>query len=138
MAWAYTQYLTDHTVYRAQQAVQTNRVGLWSDVKPVAPWLWRQEAKTATLAPTAQVASGCFTGPRGGTCTITARDPLHNSLLSVISRAQAVCCVVFLTNNHAIGCKKTPCSPSRSACHSLARVIQRVPRLSIGARVGIT
>ena len=71
MAWAYTQYLTDQTVYRAQQAAQTNRVGLWTDTKPVAPWLWRQEAKTATLAPTAQVASGCFTGPRGGTYTIT-------------------------------------------------------------------
>lgn len=49
MAWAYTQYLTDQTVYPAQQAAETNRVGLWADTKPVAPWLWRQEAKAATV-----------------------------------------------------------------------------------------
>ena len=54
------------------------------------------------------------------------KDPLHNSLRSVISRTRAVCCVVFLANSPAIGCKKTPCSPSRSDCHSLARVMQRV------------
>ena len=55
------------------------------------------------------------------------KDPLHNSLRPVISRTRAVCCVVFLANSGAIGCKKTPCSPSRSGCHRLARVMQRVP-----------
>ena len=40
------------------------------------------------------------------------KDPLHNSLRSVISRTRAVCCVVFLANSRAIGCKKTPCIPS--------------------------
>ncbi len=55
------------------------------------------------------------------------RNPLHNSLRSVIARARAVHCVVFLANSWAIGCKKTPCGPSRSARHSLARVMQRVP-----------
>ena len=66
------------------------------------------------------------------------RDPLHNSLRSVISRTRAVCSVVFLANSPAIGVKKTPCSPSRSDCHSLARVMLRVPsdtvqRLRLGA-----
>ena len=72
MAWAYTQYLTDQTVYLAQQAAQTNRVGLWADTKPVAPWLWRQEAKTATVQPVQTDSGVCHTGPRGGTYTITA------------------------------------------------------------------
>ena len=59
------------------------------------------------------------------------RDPLHNSLRPVISRTRAVCCVVFLVNSGAIDCKKTPCSPSRSGCHRLARVMQRVPSASV-------
>ncbi len=54
------------------------------------------------------------------------KDPLHNSLRSVIARARAVHCVVFLANSRAIGGKKTPCGPSRSARHSLARVMQRI------------
>ena len=56
------------------------------------------------------------------------RDPLHNSLRSVVARARAVCGVAFLANSGAIGCKKAPCSPSRSAYLSSARVMQRVPR----------
>ena len=72
MAWAYTKHLTDQAIYRAQQSAETNRAGLWADAGPVAPWEWRQESKTATLAPTAQIVSGCFTGPKGGTYTITA------------------------------------------------------------------
>ena len=43
------------------------------------------------------------------------RDGLHNSLRSVIARPRAVYCVAFFANSWAIGCKKTPCSPSRSA-----------------------
>ena len=34
------------------------------------------------------------------------RDPLHNSLRSVVSRTRAVCCVVFLADSLAIGKKK--------------------------------
>ena len=48
-------------------------------------------------------------------------------------RTRAVHCVFFLSNSWAIGCKKTPCGPSRSARHSRARVMQRVPR-SLGDR----
>ena len=43
------------------------------------------------------------------------RDVLHNSLRSVIARPRAVHCVAFLANSPAIGCKKMPCGPSRSA-----------------------
>ena len=43
------------------------------------------------------------------------RDVLHNSLRSVIARPRAVHCVTFLANSPAIGCKKMPCGPSRSA-----------------------
>ena len=41
--------------------------------------------------------------------TLSSKDPLHNSLRSVMSRTRAVSCVVFLANSRAIGCKKTPC-----------------------------
>ena len=58
-----------------------------------------------------------------------AKDPLHNSLRPVITRARAVHFVVFLAKA-AIGCKKTPHGPSQSACHSLARVMQRVLKLT--------
>ena len=46
---------------------------------------------------------------------IESRDPLHNSLRSVIAPPRAVHCVAFLANSPAIGCKKMPCGPSRSA-----------------------
>ena len=57
---------------------------------------------------------------------INLKEPLHNSLRSVISRTRAVCFVVFLANSRAVGCKKTPCRPSRTDYHSLARVMQRL------------
>ena len=47
--------------------------------------------------------------------TGAARDDLHNSQRSVIARSRAVRCVAFFANSSAIGCKKTPCVPSRSA-----------------------
>ena len=34
------------------------------------------------------------------------REPLHNSLRSVVKRTRAARCVVFLTNSLAIGCKR--------------------------------
>ena len=54
----------------------------------------------------------------------TSEDALHNSRRSVIARARAVRCVTFFANSGAIGCKKTPCGPSRSARHSSARVMK--------------
>jgi hypothetical protein len=59
-------------------------------------------------------------------CPKLLENPLQNALRSVIARARAVHCVVFLVNSRAIGCKQAPCGPSRSARHILASVVQRV------------
>jgi hypothetical protein len=72
MAWAYVQYLTDPAVKKVEDTARAGRVGLWADVAPVAPWAWRQEAKTATVQPVQAGGGVCHTGPRGGTYTITA------------------------------------------------------------------
>ena len=54
------------------------------------------------------------------------KESLHNAVRHMISLARAVCCVAFLAKALAIGRKNTPCSPSRSDCHSLATVGQRI------------
>ena len=72
MAWAYVQYLTDPAIKSAEGVAQAGRAGLWADTAPVAPWAWRQEAKTATVRPVPTDSGVCHTGPRGGTYTITA------------------------------------------------------------------
>ncbi len=71
-----------------------------------------------------------FADPADNACP-TVKDPLHNSLRSVVARARAVCGVAFFANSGAIGCKKAPCSPSRSTYHSSARVMQRVLKADI-------
>ena len=53
------------------------------------------------------------------------RDPLHNSLRSVIGRTRAVSCVVFLANSPAIGCKRRLAArsdPTATASPELCRV----------------
>ncbi|MNU99359.1 hypothetical protein D3C71_894880 [compost metagenome] len=63
-----------------------------------------------------QAICGRQTGPENKTKKARAsRDDLYHSLRSVIARPRAVRCVAFLANSWAIGCKKTPCGPSRSA-----------------------
>lgn len=52
------------------------------------------------------------------------RDPLNNSLRSVAAPTRAVRCVVFAANSGTIGCKETPCGPSRFAYYIPARVMQ--------------
>lgn len=42
MAWAYTRYLTDPAIARAEQAAREARAGLWADSDPVPPWLFRR------------------------------------------------------------------------------------------------
>ena len=56
-------------------------------------------------------------------------EPLHNSLRPVLNWTRAVCGVVVLANSRAIDCKKTPCSPSRSGCHRLAKVMGSLEHL---------
>ena len=42
MAWAFTRYLTDPAVARAQIEAQQARRGLWADPEPIPPWEWRR------------------------------------------------------------------------------------------------
>lgn len=41
MAWAYTKYLTDPQIKRLEVQARAERVGLWADQQPVAPWEFR-------------------------------------------------------------------------------------------------
>ena len=58
------------------------------------------------------------------------QDPFHNSSRSVISRARAACCVVFLVFTCQYGqlltAKRHPCIPRRSAWKVLAKVVQNI------------
>lgn len=42
MAWVYDQYAKDKNLYRLQTHAQSHGLGLWSEAKPIAPWLWRK------------------------------------------------------------------------------------------------
>lgn len=50
-AWAYRKYLSkmskkkEEAFVRAESYAQYNRIGLWSDLSPVPPWIWRKEKK---------------------------------------------------------------------------------------------
>jgi endonuclease YncB( thermonuclease family) len=79
MAWWYTKYGTDKGIQAAEQRARASRAGLWADAAPVAPWDFRRPGVTSstTAAPRQQLTSTshdntCYTGPRGGTYTITA------------------------------------------------------------------
>lgn len=45
MAWAYTKYLTDPAIRRAEDAARAERAGLWADGSPTPPWEWRHARK---------------------------------------------------------------------------------------------
>lgn len=76
MAWVYTQYAKGYTRLPPLQAgAKAGKRGLWSDgVEPVEPWLYRRKPKQQQIPVVTNTASSetCFTGPRGGTYTITA------------------------------------------------------------------
>jgi endonuclease YncB( thermonuclease family) len=76
MAWVYTQYAKGYTRLPPLQAgAKAGKRGLWSDgVEPVEPWLYRRKPKQQQVSAVTNTASSetCFTGPRGGTYTITA------------------------------------------------------------------
>lgn len=42
MAWAYRQYVFDHSLFQREANAQAARLGLWADPTPVAPWLFRR------------------------------------------------------------------------------------------------
>ena len=45
LAWVYDQYVKDKTLYDLQNKAKSNKVGLWSDEEPVAPWQYRKDEK---------------------------------------------------------------------------------------------
>lgn len=78
MAWWYAKYGTDQAVRAAEQLARTSKVGLWADAAPIAPWEYRHPASGTVSATTPRQVtstahdSTCYTGPRGGTYTVTA------------------------------------------------------------------
>jgi endonuclease YncB( thermonuclease family) len=39
MAWVFNRY--DRSLYPLQEAARSDRLGLWADAEPIAPWEWR-------------------------------------------------------------------------------------------------
>lgn len=46
LAWHYKQYSTNQELANAEVAARDNKIGLWSDPAPIAPWLFRKTART--------------------------------------------------------------------------------------------
>lgn len=46
MAWVFDRYVTDRSLYAAQEKARAARRGLWSDAEPVPPWEWRTGASS--------------------------------------------------------------------------------------------
>ncbi|HHF9224645.1 thermonuclease family protein [Iodobacter sp. BJB302] len=44
MAWVYDRYVTDRTLYAAQDKARAEQRGLWSEGTPTPPWEWRHHA----------------------------------------------------------------------------------------------
>jgi len=42
LAWHYKRYSKDAEYARLEEAARKGRIGLWADVRPVAPWEWRK------------------------------------------------------------------------------------------------
>ncbi|WP_034671127.1 thermonuclease family protein [Epilithonimonas caeni] len=45
MAWHYKKYSKDADYAMLETEARKNRVGLWQDKNPIAPWLWREKKK---------------------------------------------------------------------------------------------
>ena len=45
MAWVYDRYVTDKSLYVAQEEANAERRGLWHDDKQVPPWEWRKDKR---------------------------------------------------------------------------------------------
>jgi len=49
LAWWYEKYAPEASLYRLlEKQARRERVGLWADPEPVAPWEWRKKGKQAT------------------------------------------------------------------------------------------
>lgn len=45
MAWHYKKYSSDPVYAKLESEARNNRIGLWQDKNPIAPWLWRENKK---------------------------------------------------------------------------------------------
>lgn len=50
MAWHFKKYSTNKELATLEQKARKNKVGLWSDKYPVAPWTWRKPKRNAKTA----------------------------------------------------------------------------------------
>ena len=46
MAWVYPQFAKNPLYFQAQDFAQQQKIGLWRDPYPVAPYEWRKQKKT--------------------------------------------------------------------------------------------
>jgi endonuclease YncB( thermonuclease family) len=46
MAWVFDRYMTDRSLYALRDAARADRLGLWIDPAPLAPWEWRRQRRT--------------------------------------------------------------------------------------------
>lgn len=49
LAWHYKKYSSDTSYSRLETIARENKLGLWSDENPVAPWEWRKLSKQHKL-----------------------------------------------------------------------------------------
>lgn len=42
MAWHFKRYSTDQTYHQLEMEARKNKIGLWQDQNPTAPWNWRK------------------------------------------------------------------------------------------------
>jgi endonuclease YncB( thermonuclease family) len=51
LAWVYTRYRRDLELVVLQQEARRDRRGVWSQAKPVPPWVWRKQAERDAISP---------------------------------------------------------------------------------------
>jgi micrococcal nuclease len=50
MAWVFKQYAARNSpLYGVEAAARRERVGLWADAHPIAPWEWRARKRTTEV-----------------------------------------------------------------------------------------
>lgn len=49
LAWHFVRYSNDSTLQQLEDEAKEDKVGLWQDPKPIAPWVWRNFKKSKKL-----------------------------------------------------------------------------------------
>ena len=42
-AWVYDRYAENSSLYKHQDQAKLDKLGLWRQKEPIAPWVWRQQ-----------------------------------------------------------------------------------------------